>query len=113
MSNAKDVAVRLQDYAAQEGCDGEPYDTMQEGAQRIRELEAENVTYRNAQKACETCDGPTIAEFKEMKAALEQVRELKPIRVATANITMLDDELVFRADELAAILAKRVKEEGK
>jgi len=33
MSNSKDIAVRLSDYAAQEGCDGEEYDAMQEGAQ--------------------------------------------------------------------------------
>ena len=28
MSNSKDIAVRLSDYAAQEGCDGEEYDAM-------------------------------------------------------------------------------------
>jgi hypothetical protein len=33
-----DVAVRLAHYAAQENCDGEPYDTMQAGADEIIEL---------------------------------------------------------------------------
>jgi excinuclease UvrABC ATPase subunit len=41
--------------------------------ERIAELEAENVTFRNAQKACETCDGPTIAEFKELKTLLDEI----------------------------------------
>ena len=40
MSNSKNIAVRLSDFASQENCDGEPYDTMQAASDYIRELEA-------------------------------------------------------------------------
>lgn len=40
--------------------------------QRILELEAQNSTLRNAQKACETCDGPTMERLKELEAALAE-----------------------------------------
>jgi hypothetical protein len=37
--------------------------------ERLRSC-AENLTFRNAQKACETCDGPTIAEVNQLRAEL-------------------------------------------
>ena len=48
-------------------------------ADRITELEAENHTFRMAQKACETCDAPTMERIAELEAALrELVQSAKP-----------------------------------
>lgn len=35
------IRTRLRDLASQEGCDGEPYDTMQEAAEYIERIELE------------------------------------------------------------------------
>lgn len=40
-----------------------------------RGLELENVTFRNAQKACEDCDAPTLAETKQLRADNAALRE--------------------------------------
>src|SRR5688572_15674473 len=39
--------------------------------ERIAQLEAENQTFRNAQKACEDCDAPTMERIAELEKALE------------------------------------------
>lgn len=40
-----------------------------------RTLERENVIFRNAQKACEDCDAPTIAQFKTLQSERDQLRQ--------------------------------------
>lgn len=39
-----------------------------------RTLERENNSLRNAQKACETCDGPTVERIKELERELAAER---------------------------------------
>lgn len=36
-------------------------------ARRIRELERQNATFREAQKACDECDAPTMLEVKALR----------------------------------------------
>lgn len=42
---------------------------------KLEALTAENATFRNAQKACEDCDAPTVAEVKELRAKLNSITE--------------------------------------
>jgi chromosome segregation ATPase len=37
------------------------------------ELKAQNVTFRNAQKACEDCDAPTMEELTKLRAELANI----------------------------------------
>lgn len=92
----------MSEFVCQNGC-----------TQRIRKLEAENATFRNAQKACETCDAPTIAEFKEMKATLRAVAELPEKwrnlwETMGDNYRPLDEQEC--ADELEALLREQSDE---
>ena len=41
--------------------------------ERIAELEAENKSFRAAQKACETCDAPTMAKVETLKELLADI----------------------------------------
>ena len=43
----------------------------------IEKLRAENETLRNAQKACEDCDGPTLEEVKQLRAENAELRKDK------------------------------------
>lgn len=52
----------------------EAADTITRLTACVAELEAENKTFRNAQKACEDCDGPTMARVAELEAALKFIQ---------------------------------------
>jgi hypothetical protein len=45
--------------------------------ERIAELEAQNATLRDAQKICESCDAPTLAEFKAAQARVQELESLR------------------------------------
>ena len=61
---------------------------------RVAELEEREVTWRAAQKACETCDAPTYAEFhalKQRNAELEETNTKLRGIVRAAHLHCLDN----------------------
>jgi hypothetical protein len=42
----------------------------------VKSLRAENATLRNAQKACDDCDAPTMEETKRLRAENAQLRQM-------------------------------------
>lgn len=43
---------------------------IEDMAQEVAELRQQNKTFRAAQKACEDCDGPTMAEVQQLREQL-------------------------------------------
>ena len=78
VGNVKDVASRLYAMAAQENCDGEPYDTMQEAADYIRSIQAENAALKKEREwqPIETApkDGRVLI-IRSFEAAGEVIRK--------------------------------------
>lgn len=67
---------------------------------RVSELESQNVTFRNAQKACEDCDGATVAEVINLRARVSELeRELEALRSAgpTVEPQIVQENLALRA----------------
>jgi hypothetical protein len=96
------------------------------------QLRAENETFRNAQKACEDCDGLTMAELKQLRAKLaaaeQRVEELKTVQkeyfdayadevkkttYLDARIAQLEEELKVFLTEVLAELSPLEQEEDK
>lgn len=64
-------------------------DAKEQLVERIAELEAENHTFRMAQKACETCDAPTMQRIAELEALARLVVD-DPVQI---NLQRLEQAL--------------------
>jgi polyhydroxyalkanoate synthesis regulator phasin len=71
--------------------------------ERIADLEAQNHTFRNAQKACEDCDGPTMAEVKQLR---ERIAELETGLSLIGRALEDHDKLISELLVLQAQVAK-------
>ena len=75
------VITRLRDMAGQENCDGEPYDTMQEAAEKLNNLieAAENTSYMIEQymKGNQTTVG-LLSSNMRLKKAIKEAKNDQP-----------------------------------
>jgi myosin heavy subunit len=85
---------------AQEDFDKQPKD-LDAALDRVAELEAQNRTLRNAQKACEFCDEPRVSRIAELEAQLaESKRDAKDLY---EDIKRLTDEAYKKDEQFAAV----------
>ena len=104
-----DIRTKLYDLASQENCDGEPYDTMQEAADYITQLEQDfnAVTEDNREMSMRQSELLTeLAEVKEYIERLEQERD----ELRAHNDYLLNECHVFTDAALAEIKAQAVED---
>jgi len=96
-----DIRTKLYDLASQENCDGEPYDTMQDAADYITQLEQELETERMRLAAC---GAAALANTPDSAAKVREMQDQYKSASLDDVIQIVDSEMALRKerDELKA-----------
>ena len=84
-------------------------DVVKENSRLCQErdqLKAESVTFRNAQKACEDCDGPTMEEVRQLNAERDAQYEENVHRIAEQ--AKAENERDQLKEDIAALSDSRI-----